>query len=209
MLTMSKICSGTLVVGAVAVIACGGSGTQGTRAAPSPEPDPRVIPQAGTPTPDMSELYRQIGLMAAPGPVAFVGKISAFASRSPDTTLVLVSVSLPNRALTFTREGDRYRAPYEVNLSLNRGSGEAASVNAMEIVRVGSFREINRSDESERDLSALFPCSTGFVYPLRHSSRCRRLPRSDPAGVGNSSFAWCRSALHAGDDLRSKRSNSA
>jgi len=96
----------------------------------------------------MSELYRQIGLIAAPGPIAFVGKVSAFASKSSDTTLLLVSISLPNRALTFTREGERYRAPYEVSLSLNRGSVEAASVNAMEIVRVGSFREINRSDES-------------------------------------------------------------
>src|SRR6185503_6428678 len=59
-----------------------------------------------------------------------------------------VSISLPNRALTFSREGDRYRAPYEVNLVLNRGNVEAGSVNAMEIVRVGSFREINRTDES-------------------------------------------------------------
>ncbi|HMG12867.1 MAG TPA: hypothetical protein VK571_06820, partial [Gemmatimonadaceae bacterium] len=87
-------------------------------------------------------------MLAAPSPVAFVGKISSFASAFPDTTLVLVSISLPNHALTFTREGDRYRAPYEVKLSLNRGDIEAASVNAMEIVRVGSFREVNRTDES-------------------------------------------------------------
>ena len=56
----------------------------------------------------MSELYRQIGLIAAPGPVAFVGNTSAFASSSPDTTLLLVSISLPNRALTFTREGEYF-----------------------------------------------------------------------------------------------------
>ena len=72
----------------------------------------------------------------------------SFASASPDTTLVLVSISIPNRALTFTREGDRYRAPYEVKVTLNRGDVEAATINAMEIVRVGSFREINRTDES-------------------------------------------------------------
>jgi GWxTD domain-containing protein len=96
----------------------------------------------------VSELYRDIGLLAAPSPVAFVGKVSSFASAFPDTTLVLVSISIPNRALTFTREGDRYRAPYEVKLSLNRGEVEAANVNAMEIVRVGSFREVNRTDES-------------------------------------------------------------
>ena len=112
------------------------------------QPNPRVLPPAGTPPPDMSELYREIGLLAAPSPLSFVGKISSFASAFPDTTLVLVSISLPNHALTFTREGDRYRAPYEVKLSLNRGDIEAASVNAMEIVRVASFREVNRTDES-------------------------------------------------------------
>jgi GWxTD domain-containing protein len=96
----------------------------------------------------VSELYRSIGLLAAPSPLAFVGKISSFASAYPDTTLVLASISLPNRALTFTREGDRYRAPYEVKISMNRGDVEVANVNAMEIVRVGSFREINRTDES-------------------------------------------------------------
>jgi len=144
MLTMSRICSGILLIGSAASLACSGSSS----ARATPEPNPRVLPAVGSPPPDMSELYRQIGLMAAPGPIAFVGKVSAFASSSPDTTLLLVSVSLPNRALTFTREGDRYRAPYEVTLSLQRGDVEAASVHVMEIVRVGSFREINRSDES-------------------------------------------------------------
>jgi GWxTD domain-containing protein len=96
----------------------------------------------------VSELYRRIGLLAAPGAVAFVGNVSSFASATPDTTLVLVSISIPNRGLTFTREGDRYRAPYEVKLSLTRGDVEAATVNSMEIVRVGSFREVNRTDES-------------------------------------------------------------
>src|SRR5205807_10643253 len=113
----------------------------------SEEPNPQVLTAAGTAAPDMSDLYRQIGLIAAPGPVAFVGNTSAFASSSPDTTLLLVSISLPNRALTFTREGERYRAPYEVSLTLSRGDADVATVNAMEIVRVGSFREINRSDE--------------------------------------------------------------
>src|SRR5947207_9387160 len=134
---------GLLLIGSAAI---GCSSAPTSRA--GDEPTPRVLTAGGNPAPDMSDLYRQIGLLAAPGPVAFVGKVSAFASKSSDTTLLLVSISLPNRALTFTREGERYRAPYEVSLSLNRGSVEAASVNAMEIVRVGSFREINRSDES-------------------------------------------------------------
>src|ERR1700686_206990 len=123
-------------------------GCSSTPSQVNPQPNPRVLPPAGTPAPDVSELYREIGLLAPSSPVAFVGKISSFASASPDTTLVLVSISIPNRALTFTREGDRYRAPYEVKLALARNGTEAANVNVMEIVRVGSFRETNRTDES-------------------------------------------------------------
>lgn len=127
----------------LAIAACSAA-----RPNPDSEPSPSVGLSLGSTIPDASELYRQIGLIAAPAPVPFVGKISAFATSSPDTTLVLVSLSMANKALTFTREGDRYRAPYEVKLTLNRGNVEAASVDATEIVRVGSFREINRTDES-------------------------------------------------------------
>src|ERR1700694_821106 len=111
------------------------------------QPNPRALPAEGAAL-DVSDIYRQIGLLAAPNPLAFVGKLSSFAGASPDTTLVLASISIPNRALTFTREGDRYRAPYEVKLVLARNGTEAANVNVMEIVRVGSFRETNRTDES-------------------------------------------------------------
>jgi GWxTD domain-containing protein len=134
---------GFLALASVIVGACTSTVTR-----PTPEPNLRVLPTDGGANSDVSELYRQIGLLAAPSPLAFVGKISAFASSSPDTTLVLASISVPNRALTFTREGDRYRAPYEVKLTITRGDVEAANVDVMEIVRVGSFREINRTDES-------------------------------------------------------------
>jgi GWxTD domain-containing protein len=143
MLICTKRYLARLFVASTLISGCSSSPSPG-----NPQPDPRVLSPAGAAAPDVSDLYREIGLLAAPGPVAFVGKISSFASAFPDTTLVLVSISIPNRALTFTREGDRYRAPYEVKLSLNRGDVEAASVNAMEIVRVGSFREVNRTDES-------------------------------------------------------------
>lgn len=134
---------GLLFSGIVLVNACSSGPSRA-----QPEPNPRALPPVGSPPPEVSDLYRQIGLLAAPSPVSFVGKVSSFASASPDTTLVLVSISIPNRALTFTREGDRYRAPYEVKVTLNRGDVEAATINVMEIVRVGSFREINRTDES-------------------------------------------------------------
>jgi GWxTD domain-containing protein len=139
----AKCCLALLFLGTAVVSGCSSTPSQAGSL-----PNPAALPPVGSPVPDVSELYREIGLLAAPNPVAFVGKISSFASAFPDTTLVLVSISIPNHALTFTREADRYRAPYEVKLSLNRGDSEAANVDAMEIVRVGSFREVNRTDES-------------------------------------------------------------
>ena len=134
---------GLLVLSSVLAAGCSSTTTRPTAEANLPV----LQPDGGAPA-DVSELYRSIGLLAAPSPLAFVGKISSFASTRPDTTLVLASISVPNRALTFTREGDRYRAPYEVKIAMSRGDAEVANVNAMEIVRVGSFREINRTDES-------------------------------------------------------------
>lgn len=97
---------------------------------------------------DPSSVYNQMGLIATGNPLSYVGKIAYFASRSPDTTMVLASISIPNRMLSFVRDGDTYRAPYEVKLRLSQGNTEIRSVDAMEIVRVGSFKEVNRTDES-------------------------------------------------------------
>jgi GWxTD domain-containing protein len=124
-------------------VACSSATSRG-----NPQPNPRVLPPAGSTPPDVSEIYRQMGLMAVPAPLAFVGRVSSFASASPDTTLVLVSISLPNRGLTFSREGEKYRAPYEVKLAFTHAGIETANVSVMEIVRVGSFRETSRTDES-------------------------------------------------------------
>jgi hypothetical protein len=89
-----------------------------------------------------------MGLIATGAPLSYVGKIAYFASRSPDTTMMLASVSIPNRMLSFIRDGDTYRAPYEIKLTLKQGSAEIKSVDAMEIVRVATFKEVNRTDES-------------------------------------------------------------
>jgi hypothetical protein len=110
-------------------------------------PRDRGLPVSVTPL-SATEFYRQMGLIAAPPPIALVAKPTYYATPSSDTTLSLISLSLPNRALTFAREGDRYSAPYEVRMRLMKGDVAAGAVNALEVVRVGTFKEINRSDES-------------------------------------------------------------
>jgi GWxTD domain-containing protein len=138
-----KYSVGLLFLGSSLVVACSSATSRGTS-----QPNPRALPAEGSAPPDVSQIYRQIGLLAAPSPLAFVGRISSFASPSPDTTLVLTSISIPNRGLTFAREGEKYRAPYEVRLVLTHDGIETANVSVMEIVRVGSFRETSRTDES-------------------------------------------------------------
>ncbi len=97
---------------------------------------------------DPSSIYNQMGLIATGAPLSYVGKIAYFASATQDTTLVLASVSIPNRTLSFIRDGDTYRAPYEVRLKLSQGTTEIKSIDALEIVRVATFKEVNRTDES-------------------------------------------------------------
>lgn len=97
---------------------------------------------------NMALVYNQMGLMAVDAPLPFVGKVAYFGTRSPDTTLMLVTISFSNRALTFTRQEEQFSAPYEVRLLLTRDTAQVRVVTASEVVRVSSFREISRSDES-------------------------------------------------------------
>ncbi|MGI8619498.1 MAG: GWxTD domain-containing protein [Gemmatimonadaceae bacterium] len=131
-----------LLAGLVAALACGGS-------IPSRAPGRtlEVLPTDGALT-DATRFYRAMGLASAHAPVSFVGKASYFASPTPDTTLVLVSVSIPTRSLTFSRENDVYRASYTVQLRVVQGGAELQRVDAFDVVRVGSFRETTRTDES-------------------------------------------------------------
>jgi hypothetical protein len=97
---------------------------------------------------DPSSIYNQMGLIATGSPLSYVGKVAYFATRTPDSTAILTSISIPNRMLSFVRDGDTYRAPYEVHLRLLQGTAEVKSLDVMEIVRVATFKEVNRTDES-------------------------------------------------------------
>ena len=97
---------------------------------------------------DATRIYQTMGLLASAGPVAFVGSVAYLAGPSPDTTLALVTLSLANRSLTFARDGDRFRAGYEVQLDLRQGNAVVRHVEAREAVRVPSFKETSRGDES-------------------------------------------------------------
>src|SRR5512132_4251986 len=98
-----------------------------------PRGDERIVAatssvQAQVPQ-DPTAVFHQMGLIATGNPLSFVGKIAYFATPSADTTMMLASVSIPNRSLSFVREGDSYRAPYEVHLLLSQAGAQVDAVN--------------------------------------------------------------------------------
>jgi GWxTD domain-containing protein len=93
-------------------------------------------------------LYHTMGLAASAAPVPFVAAAAHFSGPAPDSAHTLLTLSVPNRALTFAREGDRYRAQYAVDLRVEQNGTELSRIDAHEFVRVASFRETSRTDES-------------------------------------------------------------
>ena len=100
------------------------------------------------PTNTGAMLYGRAGLIAVPGPVSYVGTLGYFAAPNRDSTLSLLTLSLTARTLTFTREGDRFRAGYTVTADFRRGGSLAHHFEAREVVRVKSFKETTRGEES-------------------------------------------------------------
>jgi GWxTD domain-containing protein len=97
---------------------------------------------------DAARIYQAMGLITAPDPLPFVSSVGYFAAGSRDSTLVVVTLSLPNHALTFAREGDRYRATYDARIDLRQGAQTVRHIEATEVVRVAAFKETTRDDES-------------------------------------------------------------
>jgi hypothetical protein len=78
----------------------------------------------------------------------FTAAVSFLRAPSSDTTLTLLAMSLPSRALGFAREGDRYAAAYVARVQLRQGATVVRTIEATEQVRVPTFRETSRTDES-------------------------------------------------------------
>src|SRR5687767_8292627 len=124
---------------------------RGPRATPGPgAPEPRQTPARGTPSTllDPTDLYQRNGMIARTTPMAFVGSVRFLPTRSTDSTLVLVALSMPNRSLTFAGAGDRQEAGYTVITEARQGGAVIQRREARETVRVASFRETTRGDES-------------------------------------------------------------
>lgn len=97
---------------------------------------------------DLVTLYRRMGLLAEGGETPFVASLSFFASPRPDSTVMMLTLALANRVLPFKREGDHYRAEYQVAFAASQGGRKIVDRSRDESVRVLAFRETTRTDES-------------------------------------------------------------
>ncbi|MGI9042180.1 MAG: GWxTD domain-containing protein [Gemmatimonadales bacterium] len=121
-------------------LGCGSWRRVGTQDEPAPaETLTRVF--------NTTQFYQRLGRLAAAEPLPFVGTV-AFAAGPADSVIGVLGLSLENRALAFQREGNVFVARYRVSLSFQREGAPPVDLVREEIVRVPTFQETQRSDES-------------------------------------------------------------
>jgi GWxTD domain-containing protein len=190
--------------------ACGGQ----ARPEPGPgAPEPNEPAAPGTPSAllDPTELYQRNGMIARTSPMAFVGSVRYLPSAHTDSTLVLVALSMPNRSLTFTGGSDRQEASYTVITEARRGGDVVQRREARETVRVASFRETTRGDESVifQQFLTLSPGDYELAVIVRDAGSARSgayelassVPRLAPSSVATPVIAYEATPRASADSL--------
>ena len=115
----------------------------------------RVGTEESEPTPeqtltelfDLTTVYQRLGRLVAGQPLPWVAT-AAFAAGPGDSTLAIVALSLENRSLSFQREPEGFGATYRVEVVFEREGAAPITVARDEAVRVATFQETLRDDES-------------------------------------------------------------
>ena len=123
------------------VAACGGT----QRPVSDPRPEPGAVVSTLF---DAGSVYGAMGLLVAGPPLPFVATLDYVADATPDSTLAVFGLSLSNHALTFQRDGNMFTAHYHVEVTFRSDTGAVRQLASDETVRVQSFQETQRGDES-------------------------------------------------------------
>jgi GWxTD domain-containing protein len=93
-------------------------------------------------------VYEQLGLLAGTDEFPAVASFATLAG-PPDSTYVIFGLSLPNSALMFQRDGSTgFVGRYGVSLTFSQNGEVVQRVGGQEEVRVPTFAETSRTDES-------------------------------------------------------------
>jgi GWxTD domain-containing protein len=130
----------TAVLASAVSLQCGSWRRVGTQDAPTPADQLSHVV-------NVSGFYQKLGRLAAGEPLPFVGTV-AFAAGQGDSVITLLGLSLENRALSFQREGNVFVARYRASISFQRQGVRSVELSRDEIVRVPTFQETLRADES-------------------------------------------------------------
>ena len=106
-----------------------------------------VPPETLTRLLNTTQFYQRLGRLAAGDPMPFVGTV-AFAAGPGDSVIAVLGLSLENRSFAFQREGNSFVARYRVGLSFKRDGSPPVDLAREELVRVATFQETQRADES-------------------------------------------------------------
>jgi GWxTD domain-containing protein len=115
-----------------------------------------------------------MGFLVSGGPLPFVASVRYLRGPAPDSTLGLFALSFANDAITFRRTGDQFVAEYHVEAAFRNDSGLVRQVARDEQVRVRSFQETMRADESL--IFQQFVTLSPGVYTVQVSLRDRNGP---------------------------------
>ncbi len=130
-----------MAVLAAGVAACGGA----RRPASQPRPEPGEVVSTLF---DAGSVYGAMGLLVAGPPLPFVATLEYVADATTDSTLAVFGLSLSNHALNFQRDGNVFTAHYHVEIGFRADTGFVRQFASDEAVRVRSFQETLRGDES-------------------------------------------------------------
>jgi GWxTD domain-containing protein len=117
------------------------------------------------------QFYQRLGRLSAGDPMPFVGTV-AFAAGPADSVIAVTGLSLENRAFAFQREGNSFVARYRVSLSFKREGAPPVDLAREELVRVATFQETQRADESVlfQQVLRLVPGSYNVTATVRDAS---------------------------------------
>lgn len=96
---------------------------------------------------DANGLFARLGRLVSAQKVPYVGSV-AFVPGPVDSTVAIVSLSLANRVFAFERSGNAFAGRYRVEYQFDRPGAPPVVVGRDEVIRVGSFQETMRTDES-------------------------------------------------------------
>ncbi len=97
---------------------------------------------------DLLKVLQGLGFLANGLPMPFTGAVATLPGPVADSTLVVVSLSFPTQAFTFSRENDRFRGSYAVAVEARQNGAVVTRTESNQTVRVVSFKETQRNDES-------------------------------------------------------------